>query len=171
MRQAATGQTIRSYWSKKRSFSIKAGLPVVSPYLGTQALKPSHGASHIPVSSVAFSWTAFKGTTEYRFVLAEDSALTNVLAEETVLTTAYEYRGRLDYDTSYFWQVTGTKPLPSEPSSVFSFTTEGRPTPLPAAPPPSYEILRWLQASILINVLTVVIMLGVIIMLLRNRRV
>ena len=170
VRQSATGQTIRSQWSEKDSFIIKAGLPVVSPYLGAQALKPSHSASDTPISSVAFSWTAFKGITEYKFVLAEDSALKNILVEETVPTTAYKYRGRLDYDTSYFWQVTATKPLPSEPSPVFSFTTKARPT-LPPPPPISSQILHWLVVIGLISVLGDVIIVIAIILLFRSRQV
>ena len=170
VRQAATGQTIRSPWSQKRTFIIKAGLPVVSPYNGAQALKPVHTASGVPVSPVAFSWTALKGTTEYKFVLATDSALRNILVEDTVPTTAYEYDGRLDYDTSYFWQVTATSPLPSEPSPVFSFTTESLPVPLSTAASFPYQILHWLQASILINVLGFAITMAIIVIY-RNRRV
>ncbi len=170
VRQAATGQVIRSHWSEEGSFSIKAGLPVVSPHLGAQALKPVHGASNIPASSVAFSWTSFKDATEYELVLAKDSALTDILARESLPTTAYRYSGRLDYDTSYFWQVAATKPVPSEPSPVFSFTTAARPSPPPAAPPPYYELLQWLQASVLINMLGFVIIIAMVI-LFRNRRI
>ena len=170
VREAATGQIIRSPWSDKRSFNIKAGLPVVGPYIGAQALKPGHCQSNVSVSAPAFSWTGFKGTTAYRFVLAEDSALMNILAEETVPTTAYQYCGTLDYHTSYFWQVTATRPVPSDPSPVFSFTTEASPVPSPGAPLPSYEFLRWLQASILLHVLVVVIILTAIIVLFWTRR-
>lgn len=170
VRQAATGQIIRSPWSEKRSFSIKAGLPVVSRHLGAQALKPGHGAAGISVSSVGFSWTPFKGTTEYRFVLARDSGLVNRLAEETVPSTAYNYRGRLDYATNYFWQVTATKPLPGEPSPVFSFTTESPPVSPPAAPAPDEQLSGWLQASILVNVLfSVSVLVLLIIVLIRSR--
>ncbi len=169
VRQAATGQVIRSQWSEKSSFSIKAGLPVVSPHLGAQALKPAHGGGNMPVSPVAFSWTPFKGTTEYEFVLAKDSALQDILARETVPTTAYKYSGRLDYDSDYFWQISATKPVPSEPSPVFSFTTVPRPSPTPATPPPFYELLRWLQISVLINVLGFVLIVAMVI-LFRSRR-
>jgi len=169
VRQAATGQVIRSHWSEEGNFSIKAGLPVVSPYLGAQALKPSHGASNISASSVAFSWTPFKDATEYELVLAKDSALTDIIAQESLPTTAYRYGGRLDYDTGYFWQVVATKPVPSEPSPVFSFTTVARPSPPPAAPPPYYELLRWLQVSVLINILGFVLI--AVIILFRSRRI
>jgi hypothetical protein len=170
VRQAATGQVIRSQWSAKSSFSIKAGLPVVSPHLGAQALKPAHGSGNIPVSQVAFSWTPFKDITEYEFVLAKDSALQDILARETVHTTAYKYSGRLDYDSDYFWQVSATKPVPSEPSPVFNFTTVPRPSPTPATPPPYYELWRWLQISVLINVLGFVLVAAMVI-LFRSRRI
>jgi len=169
VREAATGQVIRSHWSEEGSFSIKAGLPVVSPYPGAQALKPAHGADSIPVSSIAFSWTPFKGVTEYELVLAKDPALTDIIVRENLPTTAYRYGGRLDYDTSYFWQVSATKPVPSEPSPVFSFTTTASP-PLSPAAPPYDKLLQWLQISTLINVFGFVAIVAIII-LLRKRRI
>lgn len=171
VRQAATGQVIRSQWSETHSFSIKAGLPVRSPYLGAQALGPRHNARGIPVSPVAFSWTPFKESTDYRFVLARDTALSDILIETIVPTTAYQYKGKLDNGTSYFWQVTATNPLPSEPSPVFSFTTEARPAPPPPAPPPSYQILNWLMAIFLSNILGDVMILATIVLLFRSRRI
>jgi len=170
VRQAATGQVIRSYWSEAGSFSIKAGLPVVSPYLGAQALKPVHGADNIPISFIAFSWTPFKEITEYEFVLAKDSALTDIIVQESLPTTAYKYSGRLDYDTPYFWQVAATKPLPSEPSPVFSFTTISKPSPPPETPPLYNQLLQWLQISVFINVLGFVIIIAMMI-LFRSRRI
>jgi hypothetical protein len=168
VREAATGQVIRSPWSEGGSFSIKAGLPVVSPYLGAQALKPAHGACNIPASSVAFSWTPLKGAVEYELVLAKDSALTDVIVRESLTTTAYRYGGRLDYDTNYFWQVVGTKPVPSEPSPVFSFTTTASPSPSPATPPQD-NLAQWLKISTLINILEFVAIAALVI-LLRSRR-
>jgi hypothetical protein len=169
VRQAATGQVIRSYWSEVGSFSIKAGLPVVSPYLGAQALGPGHDADNIPISFIAFSWTPFQESTEYGFVLARDSALTDIIVQESLPTTAYRFGGRLDYDTPYFWQVAATKPLPSDPSPVFSFTTLSRPSPPPEAPPLYNQLLQWLQISVLINVLGFVIIAAVMILLTSRR--
>jgi hypothetical protein len=169
VRQAATGQVIRSYWSEASTFNIKAGLPVAAPYLGAQALKPVHAANDVPVSSVAFSWTPFKDTSEYEFILARDSAMTDTVVQEKLPTTAYRYGGRLDYDTPYFWQITSTKPVPSESSPVFSFTTRPEPSPPSEATPPYEQLLRWLQISVLINVFGFVSIIAVV-MLTRNRR-
>lgn len=167
VRQAATGQVIRSQWSEENYFSIKAGLPVVSPYLGAQALQPVHNACNIPVSFIAFSWTPFKETTKYQFVLAKDSALNDIIVQEDVPTTAYKYSGRLDRDKSYFWQISATRPLPSESSPVFSFTTASEPSPIAETPP--NQLLQWLQISVLINILGFVIVAGMLIVF-RNRR-
>ena len=169
VREAATGQIIRSYWSEAGSFSIKAGLPVSTPHIGVQAFSPRHGAQDIPVSFIGFSWTPFKGTTEYQFVLAKDSALTDIVVLENLPTTAYKYSGRLDYDTGYFWQVVACKPLPSEPSPVFSFTTEPEPPVLQVAPPLYEHLLHWLQISVLINVLGFAFILGMMIVFSRRK--
>jgi hypothetical protein len=123
----------------------------------------------MPVSFVAFSWTPFKDTTEYRFVLAKDSALTDIIVQENLPTTAYKYNGRLDYDTCYFWQVKASKPVPGEPSPVFSFTTIARPAPESTPPPPYQQILHWLQACILIIVLMSAVIAGLIILSIKRR--
>jgi len=88
-----------------------------------------------------------------------------------VPTTAYEYGGKLDYGTSYFWQVTATEPVPSEPSPVFSFTTEARPVPVPvslSASPALQQALHWLQASVFINVLGFISVLAAIFLRLKK---
>jgi len=169
VRQAATGQVIRSLWSEEGSFSIKAGFRVVSPYIGAQALKPSHGASDTPVSSIAFSWTPFQDATEYQFVLARDSALRDMLVQEATTTTAYKYSGRLDYDSSYFWKVIAMKPVVSEGSPVFSFATIAEPSPQ-VPPLPYNQILRWLQASVLVNIFGFIILAAMVILWRGQRR-
>jgi len=170
VRQSATGQVIRSHWSEDGSFIIKAGLPVTSLHLGAQALKPAHCASNTPVSFAAFSWTPFKDSTEYNFVLAKDSALRDIIVQESLPTTAYKYNGRLDYDACYFWQVTATKPVPGEPSPVFSFTTVARPSPASTPSLPYHQIMHWLQASVILHVLVfIMILVGVIIILVKRR--
>lgn len=153
VRQAATGQLIRSHWSDEYSFSVGPGVPVAAPYIGVQALKPVHRACGITLSAVAFSWTRLKGVTEYRFVLAEDSALTRVLVDEVVPTTAFEYGGMPEYGKAYFWQVTPVRPYPGQPSPVFSFTTEDLPRPVQPVPQMSNQLLQILLAVFLLNIL------------------
>ncbi|HEX75600.1 MAG TPA: hypothetical protein G4O12_03345, partial [Dehalococcoidia bacterium] len=75
----------------------------------------------------SFSWSPFKETEKYKFVLAKDSQLTDVVAEAEVGTTAYEYDGTLDYSTNYFWRVMALEPAPSDWGATFSFQTEAAP--------------------------------------------
>ncbi|GAG51779.1 unnamed protein product, partial [marine sediment metagenome] len=124
VRKCATGQIVRSPWSEVRSFTIKAGLPVRADYYGIKLLAPDNGCLGCPVSPASFSWAPFKGTEKYKFVLAKDAALTDVIAEAEVATTAFEYDGTLDYSTNYFWRVMSLEPAPSDWSATFSFQTE-----------------------------------------------
>jgi len=102
---------------------------------GPALLSPSNGALGCPVHPVSFSWSPYKETTKYRFVLARDAAMTQVIAEADVSATAYEYEGTLDTGTNYFWHVMAVEP-PSDWSATFSFQTEGTPPPPPPPPPP-----------------------------------
>lgn len=131
VRQAATGQAILGLWSYPQQFTIGAGYPVVTPYLGVHLFSPVNGCCSYPVKSVPFSWSPYKETTRYRFILARDPSLTNIVTLAEVTTTAYAYEGALDYSTSYFWQVMAIQPAPSDPSPVFTFYTEAKPAPAP----------------------------------------
>jgi hypothetical protein len=79
-------------------------------------------------------------TTQYQFQLAEDAAMSKLIVDALVPTTAYNYEGRLDYGTSYYWRVRATEPAPSDFSPVFTFTTAAQPqappSPAPVTSPP-----------------------------------
>jgi hypothetical protein len=170
VRQAANGQLISSQWSDVNRFGIKAGLTVVSPDIGAQALSPKQDAHSIQVSPVAFSWTPFQESTEYNFVLAQDSAMKVIVVETTVPTTAYEYKCRIKPGRNYYWQLKATKPLPSEPGSVFSFTTVAEVAPLPAVRQIPDSIYYLLIAVFLGSILGDVIILTVMVLLFRSRQ-
>jgi hypothetical protein len=167
VRECATGQVIRSPWSEVRSFTVKAGLPVVSPYLGLQLLAPNNGCLGCPVQPVSFSWSPYKETTKYKFVLASDAAMTQVVKEAEVATTAYEYDGKLNYGTNYFWRVMSEEPAPSDWSATFSFQTEAEPvvttTTEKAAPTPI-----WVWVVIAIGAILVIVTL---VLIFKTRRV
>ena len=97
------------------------------PEYGVKLLSPDNGCLGCAASPACFSWAPFKATTKYKFVLAKDAALTDVVAEAEVGTTAYEYDGTLDYSTNYFWRVMSLEPAPSDWSATFSFQTEAAP--------------------------------------------
>ena len=158
VRGDAWGGSIRSPWSYEpftgqgnlRSFTIKSGLPATTAYHGLQLLFPNNACIGCPVKPASFSWSPFKECTRYKFVLARDAALTHVVAEAEVATTAYEYEGTLDYGTSYFWRVMAVEPAPSDWSAVFTLQTEAAPLPTtpPTPPTPATPLSAWVVMAI-----------------------
>jgi hypothetical protein len=134
VRQAATGQQMHSPWSEVKSFTVESGFPTGSALYNIQPIQPVNGCNDCPTKSVAFSWSPLENTTKYRFVLARDAAMTEVVQDAVVTTTAYEYAGQLEYSRNYFWRVMALEPAPSDWSATFSFRTEAAP---PAAAEPS----------------------------------
>jgi len=168
VRKCATGQIIRSPWSEVRSFTVKAGLPVSADYYGLKLLSPDNGCLGCPVSPASFSWSPFKDTTKYKFVLAKDAALTTILAEaEVANSTAYEYEGTLDYSTNYFWRVMCVEPAPSDWSATFSFQTEAAPA-APEGPPAAPATPMWVWVIIALGAILVIVTL---VLIFKTRRV
>ena len=168
VRSCVTGQIIRSPWSEKRSFTIKAGLPVSTPYYGPQLLSPNNGCIGCAVSPASFSWSPFKGSTSYKFQLAKDAAMTDIIAEDTTgASTGYEYDGTLDYSTNYFWRVMAVEPAPSDWSATFSFQTGAAPE-APPAPEEAPGTPLWVWVVIALGAIMVIVTLVLIV---KTRRV
>ena len=162
VRECATQQVIRSPWSEVRSFTVKAGLPVVSTYLGLTLLAPNNGCLGCPVQPVSFSWSPFKETTKYKFQLASDAGMTQLVKQaEVVNSSAYEFDGALDFSTNYFWRVMSMEPAPSDWSATFSFQTEAKPVPPPTTPE-EQKIPIWAWAVIAIGTILVTVTLVLI---------
>jgi hypothetical protein len=161
VRQAATGQYLLSPWSEVKSFTVESGLPASNPSHGLQSLYPNNGRSSCPVTSASFAWSPLNDTSRYRFVLAKDAAMAQIIKEADVTTTAYEYDGTLDYGQSYFWRVMALEPAPSDWSATFSFQTEVAPLPPPAPQslPPETPLWAWVVIAIGLAMLIVMIFL------------
>ena len=130
--KSVTSQIADSPWSEVRSFTIKAGFIVNTPYYGVQLLSPNNGGIGVATSPTQFSWSPWKEATKYEFDLAKDSEFKQmVTTANTTTTTAYSYSGALDYSTSYFWRVKALEVngqnIPSDWSATFSFQTEPAP--------------------------------------------
>jgi hypothetical protein len=167
-RECATTQIIRSPWSEVRSFTVKAGLPVVSTYLGLTLLAPNNGCLGCPIKPVSFSWSPFKETTKYKFQLASDAGMTQLVKEtEVVNSTAYEYDGALDYSTNYFWRVMSMEPAPSDWSATFSLQTEAKPAEAAGAAPVAPTPI-WVWVVIAIGAILVIVTL---VLIFKTRRV
>jgi hypothetical protein len=110
------------------------------------------------VKPASFAWSPLKDTTKYRFILAKDAAMTQVVKEAEVPTTAYEYAEQLEYGQSYFWRVMALEPAPSDWSATFSFQTEAAPPP-PAEPAPQPETPLWAWVVIAIGLALLIAMI------------
>jgi hypothetical protein len=119
------------------------------------------------VKPVSFTWSPLKDTTKYRFVLAKDAAMTQVVKEAEVTTTAYGYDGQLEYGQSYFWRVMALEPAPSDWSATFSFQTETPPPPPPPSPAPSPKTPLWAWVVIAIGLALLIV---IIVLIFRARR-
>jgi len=169
--QSATQQLARSPWSEKRSFTVKAGFIVNTPYYGVQLLAPNNGCLGCKVKPAAFSWSPWKEATKYQIDIATDPEFKSLVVTGTTTTTGYEYSGTLNYSTNYFWRVKALEVngqnIPSDWSATFSLQTE--PAPAPPAPPPAEPATPlWVWVIIAIGAILVIVTL---ILIFKTRRV
>ena len=162
---AATGEYIRSPWSDTKTFSVKPGFPVATPYSGPQLLSPADSYQCPPNATLNFSWTPYKGTTSYKFELSQRPDMSRPLLSTTVSSTAMLYSGQLRSGTAYFWRVTPVEPVPGDSSATFSFLTAPAAAPAPLIPgTPSIPL--WAIISMAIVMLA---MIAVVILIYRER--
>ncbi len=144
--ESTEGERIRSRWSPTMKFTVKeCSASEGETYLAPLLLVPEIGAKNIG-RSPTFSWKGFPPTTEYEFILAKDNALNQTVVSEKVSTTTYQYKGYLDWDTTYYWQVRAIDPVLSE-SSIGTFTV--MPAPKPSAPTPPTPSWIWITIGLL----------------------
>jgi len=169
--RSATGQIAASPWSEVRSFTVKAGFIVNTPYYGVQLLAPNNGCIGCKVKPASFSWSPWKEATKYQFDLAKDPEFKSLVVTATTTTTGYEYDGTLDYSTNYFWRVKALEVngqnIPSDWSATFSLQTEAAPEP-PAPAPAEPATPLWVWVIIAIGAILVIVTL---ILIFKTRRV
>ena len=169
--KSATSQLAFSNWSEARSFTVKAGFIVNTPYYGVQLLSPNNGCLGCKVKPASFSWSPWKDATKYQIDLAKDPEFKQLVVTSTTTTTGYEYNGTLDYSTNYFWRVKALEVngqnIPSDWSATFSFQTESAPAAA-AAPPEAPATPLWVWVIIAIGAILVIVTL---ILIFKTRRV
>jgi len=169
--RSATTQIAASPWSEVRSFTVKAGFIVNTPYYGVQLLAPNNGCLGCKVKPAAFSWSPWKEATKYQIDVATDPEFKSLVVTSTTTTTGYEYSGTLNYSTNYFWRVKALEVngqnIPSDWSATFSLQTE--PAPAPPAPPPAEPATPiWVWVIIAIGAILVIVTL---VLIFKTRRV
>jgi hypothetical protein len=118
------------------------------PYYSPQLLAPNNGCLGCAVKPVSFSWSPFKETTKYKFQLAKDAAMTQIVEEANVPTTAYDYDGVLEYSHNYFWRVMALEPAPSDWSATFSFQTAAAPATSKSVALPKADLRDWYTSPV-----------------------
>ena len=168
--KSATTQLAWSPWSEARSFTVKAGFVVTTPYYGVMLLSPNNGCLGCKVKPASFSWSPWKEATKYQIDLSKDSEFKQLLITTTTTTTAYEYNGTLDYSTNYFWRVKALEVngqnILSDWSATFSFVTESAPAPEKTAPT-EQAIPVWVWVLIALGAILVIVTL---ILIYKSRR-
>ena len=157
--QSTEGEAIHSRWSPPMHFTVKTCSSVVHTHIAPILKVPENGSSDVSPSP-GFSWIGFSDTTKYEFILSRDSDLTQIVVKEDVPTSAYQCSGKLDWGTTYFWQVKALEPVLSEPATgTFTVMPEPQPAPLitPAAAPTPFWV--WLVIGILALLNIVIIVL------------
>ena len=129
------GDRIHSRWSPPLRFKVKeCSAEEGEVYLAPLLLTPPLGSKDI-ARSPTFTWKGFQSTTEYELILAKDAALTDVILQEKLPTTHYQYERQLDWGATYYWQVRATEPVSSNPSvGVFTVIRQGQPAQTPSTP-------------------------------------
>jgi hypothetical protein len=169
--RSATGQLMRSPWSDPQEFTVKAGFITNTPFYGVQLLTPANGYIGWKVGLASFSWSAWQGATKYQFDLSSDSEFKQMIVSTTTTNTAYEYTGKLDYSTNYFWRVKAIeidgKNIPSDWSATYSFQTEAAPA-APAPAPAEAATPVWVWVVIAIGAVLVV---ATLVLVFKSRRI
>ena len=128
--RSISGTKIHSPWSATMFFSVKPGFRVTADYMGPTLLTPVDGICGNCKPPIRFSWSPIKAATKYEIVLATDAELKNVVMKTTTTTTGFDYKDKLEFSKSYFWQVKAIAPVISDPSPVGTFTLSENKTTL-----------------------------------------
>jgi hypothetical protein len=141
--------------------SISSNPPMHSS-IPIMLLSPNNGSLGCPVDHPSFSWSPYRETTKFKFVLAKDVAMTQVVKEAEVIDKSYDYDGTLDYGTYYYWHVMAVEPEPSDWSATFSFQTEAAP---PSAAEAEPQTITWQMAVLVLILIALAISSGLVIWL------
>ena len=168
-----TDECVHSPWSETWSFTVEA-----SSANAVKLIAPKQGDTVYQRTGVGFSWTSVYDANKYTFVLSAKPDLSGALATAEVNGTAYAYSGTLDYETTYYWQVTawkGSTMMSQSDIGTFAIAAEEYipPEPQPQEPPvinipPTQQITpTWIYAVIGIGAALIVV---VIVLIVRSRR-
>ena len=141
----------------------------IAPALGTgiTLVAPEAGALNQPRTNVAFSWTSVTPFDSYNFVLSENADFSAAIdTQNGLMETATKYMGTLNWDTSYYWRVTGIQDGAPSSMAIGTFRTMAEPEEEPLPPPVTTPFWVWVIIAI-----GAVLVIVVIVLIFRTRRV
>jgi hypothetical protein len=156
-------QIIHSWWSEPMSVTIAPSTAAGEITL----VSPEPGATDVAIEDVGFSWHLLATADSFDWVLDNNSDLSSPVESKTGLTTtAYQCTQTLEYDTTYYWQVTAyNEGAAISTSAVGTFRT------MPETVPIEEEEVTtpfWVWVVIGIGAALVIV---VIVLIFRTRRV
>ncbi len=124
--EAETDQDIKSWWSEPRTFTVAP----TAAQAEIKLVSPVPGALNVPPKNTAFSWSLLADADKFDWVLSKNADLSSPVESKTGLTrTAYTCTKTLDYDTTYYWQVTaynGGSAISVSPVGTFTTAAAGK---------------------------------------------
>ena len=126
----ASSLLFTSDWSSVWNFTTAAQQTIPSaPVL----VSPANGAANVSLNPL-LSWNRVSTADNYRLQVAEDAAFSNIIYDNSNLTSISQQVGQLKNATKYFWRVNARNSSgTSSWSSVWNFTTAAQQT-IPSAP-------------------------------------
>ncbi|MBN1374979.1 MAG: hypothetical protein JXA01_02365 [Dehalococcoidia bacterium] len=165
VQSVATGDYITSPWSWRESYDLMPGFKVATSYSGVQLLNPSNGCLECPLMP-AFSWSPYQGAVSYKFFLAKDPGMEQIVLQAITGTSSYKSDLSLDEQTAYYWQI---QALDSQGKSIsswsatFCFSTESTGTLKHKTRETGPVTPIWVWAVLIISLALVIITLILII--------
>ncbi len=171
------GGPVRGAWSETWKVIPQLVTAVNSP--AQQNPNPANMTHRDVALQPTFNWSALLWATKYQIQVANDSAFSDMIADETLgAVTSWQLPTKLDYSTSYYWRVKAMSAASTTDwSAGVGFTTIAPPPPPPPPPPapapaPIVEVTEitpgWIWAIIAIGA---VLVIAVLILIVRTRRV
>jgi hypothetical protein len=118
-----------------------------------QPSSPVNGAVDVPVEGAALSWSGIEGEevelAAYEVQVSKNKDFSEIVASGTVTSNKWTINTTLDYATTYYWRVKFTKPMLSNWSGIFAFTTVANRCPAnqPHEGTTTYETRTYTAAS------------------------
>lgn len=101
-------------------------LVVVASPTATTLSSPADGATAISTNA-PLSWSTVSNATSYNVQVATDAAFSNIIVNQSGITTTNYTATGLSVLTTYYWRVTAVNDCGQATSAVFSFTTQDTP--------------------------------------------